>query len=120
MKTDGVLMSLDKMDFYQLLAQPVVTMITAANAEELMKSGAQLLDVRTQKEFDLDHHPQAMNLPLHLVYLKSLLLDKNKVYITYSSSEERARTAAYFLNEQGFKVYGLQSGINTLYRDIAA
>ncbi len=120
MQTDGVLMRLEKMDFYQLLAQPVVTMVTPANVDELLQSGAQLLDVRTQKEFELGHHSRAINLPLHLVYLKSLLLDKNKVFVTYSSSEERAKAAAYFLNEQGFKTYALQSGINALYRDLAA
>ena len=111
-------MRLEKMDFYQLLAQPAVTMVTPANARELMKTGAQLLDVRTQKEFDISHASQAMNFPLHLVYLKSLLLDKSKLYITSSSSEERAKAAAFFLNELGFKTYALQSGIHALDRDV--
>lgn len=120
MQSDGVLMRLEKMDFFQLLAQPVVNMVTPTKARELIQSGARLLDVRTQKEFDMEHLPEAMNLPLHLVYLKSLLLDKSCMYITGSSSEERAKVAAFFLNEQGFKAYALQSGLHALEQGVPA
>lgn len=114
MSTDGVLMRLEKMDFYQLLTQPAVTSVTSANVDELLKSGAELLDVRTQGEYELSHLPKSLNLPLQLVYLKSKILDKNKLYITCSSTEERARAAAYFLTEQGFKAYALQTGIGAI------
>jgi len=114
MLTDGVLMRLEKLDFYQLLSEPAVTMVTAAKVYEFLQSGAELLDVRTQKEFEIQPCPQSRNIPLQLIYLKSALLNKNKLYITCSPTEERAKAAAYFLNEQGFKAFALQSGINTL------
>ena len=119
MDTDGVLLKLEKQDFYQLLMQPAVTMITAGNIEGFLNTGAQLLDVRTEAEYALGHHPQAINVPLNLSYLKSRVLDKEKVYIAYSITEERAKAAAFLLSEQGFQAYALQSGIHALPNDVA-
>lgn len=119
MAEDGVLLKLEKQDFFQLLLQPPVTMITAGNLESFVNSGAGLLDVRTEAEFAISHHPQAINLPLNLAYLKSRLLDRDKLYITYSVSEERAKAAAFLLAEQGFQAYALQSGIHALPPEIA-
>ena len=106
-------------DFYQLLTSPAVTMVTPGNVEGFLNTGAQLLDVRTQKEYELGHHQKAMNVPLNLVYLKSAVLEKDKLYITYSPTEERAKAAAFLLSEQGFQAYALQSGVNSLPRELA-
>jgi CRP-like cAMP-binding protein len=114
MLTDGILMRLEKLDFYQLLAKPAVSIVTPAKVYEFFQAGAKLLDVRTQQEFDINPCPHAMNMPLHLIYLKSILLNKDTLYITCSTTEERAKAAAYFLNEQGFKAFALQTGINAL------
>lgn len=114
MKTDGVLLKLEKQSFYQLLQAPDVTVVTANNVLEFLNEGAKLIDVRTQEEFELGHHPAAVNIPLHLSYLKSALLDKTKQYIAYSSSQERARCAASLLAEKGFNVLVMQGGINSL------
>jgi CRP-like cAMP-binding protein len=119
MKTDGLLLKLEKNDFYQLLSAPPVTMVTPGNLEGFLQSGARLLDVRTEKEFELGHHGQATHLPINLVYLKSRLLDPKILYITISPTEERARTAAYLLSQQGFLAYALQSGMNSLPRELA-
>jgi rhodanese-related sulfurtransferase len=117
MASDGVLMKLEKQSFYELLKQPVVTMVTPGNVFSFLQADAGLLDVRTQKEFELGHHKEAMNLPLHLSYLKSVLLDKDKQYITYSSSDERAKASAFLLAQQGFKVFAMQGGIYELPKD---
>lgn len=114
MRTDGVLMKLDKHAFYKLLKQPKVTTVTATNVEGLVLNGVKLIDVRTQAEFVSGHHEQSINLPLHLSYLKSALLDSTSQYITYSGSDERAKTAAFLLSRQGFDVSAMQGGIETL------
>lgn len=114
MSGDGVLMKLEKQSFYELLKPPIVTMVTPGNIEAFMQTDAALLDVRTEKEYDLGHHGNAVNLPLHLSYLKSALLDKEKQYITYSSSDERAKAAAFLLTQQGFKAFAMQGGIDEL------
>lgn len=115
----GSLLMLEKQDFYQLLIQPPVTMIAVSSVAGFIASGAQLLDVRTEQEFALGHHQQAINVPLNLCWLKSALLEKEKIYITYSVTEERAKAAAFLLTEQGFQAYALQSGLNALPGDVA-
>ncbi len=114
MRTDGVLMKLEKQSFYELLKQPKVTTVTATNIEDLVLKGLRLIDVRTQAEYDSGHHGQSINLPLHLAYLKSALLDGEPQYIAYSGSDERAKTAAFLLSQQGFDVSAMQGGIETL------
>ncbi|MCK5881854.1 MAG: cyclic nucleotide-binding domain-containing protein, partial [Sinobacterium sp.] len=99
MRSDGILMKLEKQAFYELLKQPMVTAIAAASVEGLLIKGTQLIDVRTQAEFDSGHHVKAMNLPLSLSYLKSALLDREKQYIAYSGSEDRAKTGAFLLSQ---------------------
>lgn len=114
MRSDGLLMKLEKQAFYELLKQPEVSTVMASNIEGLLIKGTQLIDVRTQAEFDNGHYMNAMNLPLHLSYLKSALLEGGQQYITYSASEDRAKTAAFLLSQQGFNVSAMQGGIETL------
>lgn len=116
---DCSLLVLEKKDFFQLLIQPPVTMVAVSSVAGFLDSGAQLLDVRTEEEFDLSHHKQAINLPVNLSWLKSSLLNKETIYITYSVSEERAKAAAYLLTEKGFQAYALQSGLNALPKEVA-
>lgn len=115
----GVLLTLQKHDFYQLLIQPPVTMVAVSSVAGFLSSGAQLLDVRTEQEFNLAHYKDAINLPLNLTWLKSSLLNKETVYITYSVTEERAKAAAFLLAEQGFQAYALQTGLNALPGEVA-
>ena len=117
---DGVLMRLHKKDFIQLLRKPEVTEVTPGNLERFVETGAELIDVRTQSEFDLGHFQAAINLPLHLCLIKSAMLDSSKQYITYASSDERARAAAVLLQRQGFNVYVLQGGITALSAQLIA
>lgn len=119
MLENGVLLVLQKQDFYQLLIQPAVTMVAVSSVAGFLSSGAKLIDVRTEQEFALAHHKDALNLPLNLTWLKSSLLNKDSVYITYSVTEERAKAAAYLLAEQGFQAYALQSGLNALPGEVA-
>lgn len=114
MASDGVLMRLEKARFFELLKAPSITMVTPSNIEGFLESGAVLLDVRTQDEFDLGHHPKALNIPLHIVLLKSALLDKSQQYITYSGSEDRSKAAAHLLNEAGYNVFAMQGSVDSL------
>jgi len=114
MQEDGVLMKLEKQDFFELLKPAQLTSVMPTNITAFLKEGAKLLDVRTQAEFDGGHFKDAMNLPLHLIYLKSALLDKQVQYITYSASEERAKAAAFLLNQQGFNAFYMQGGVENL------
>jgi rhodanese-related sulfurtransferase len=77
-------------------------------------AGAQLLDVRTESEFELAHAPRALNMPLTILKLKSRLLDRNTHYITYCNSGRRSSAAAHLLAEDGYNVTVLRNGFDLL------
>lgn len=110
MHTNGVLMKLDKRDFYLLLRQPKVEAMSLALAQAAVDEGAQWIDVRTQEEFDQSHIPGSLHMPLDILQLKARLLDKTKHYILYCSSGRRSDVAVYLLGLEGFHLSSLKGG----------
>lgn len=111
MHSNGVLMKLDKQDFYLLLKSPPVNGVNMLEAKQKISSGSQWIDVRTQDEFENGHCPDAINMPLDLLKLKSRMLDKSKAYIACCNSGRRGEAAAHLLSEDGFNVSALIGGI---------
>src|SRR5207237_8355271 len=68
--TAGTLMRLAKPDFDELLRQPLVHEVTLPEAQNVAKSGAALLDVRTEDEFARGAIKGAVNVPLYALRLK--------------------------------------------------
>jgi CRP-like cAMP-binding protein len=114
MSDNGVLMKLDKQDFYLLLKSPTVRSMTLTEVDRELIAGGQLLDVRTESEFDLAHAANALNMPLTILKLKSRLLDRDTHYITYCNSGRRSSAAAYLLAEDGYNVTALRNGYDIL------
>jgi CRP-like cAMP-binding protein len=114
MRENGVLMKLDKQDFYLLLKSPTVRSLLLTEVDRELIAGAQLIDVRTEPEFELAHAPNALNMPLTILKLKSRLLDRNTHYITYCNSGRRSSAAAYLLAEEGYNVIVLRNGFDIL------
>jgi rhodanese-related sulfurtransferase len=114
MRENGVLMKLEKQDFYVLLKSPPVHGRTLADVERELNAGAQLLDVRTEEEYDLAHVQDALNMPLNILKLKSRLLDRETHYIAYCNSGRRSTAAAYLLSEDGYRVTVLRGGFEKL------
>jgi len=87
--------------------------IGVAELEKLLqKGGVRLLDVRTDAEIAQGKIPQGEPLPLHLIPLKMVELDKNVTTVFYCRSGGRSAQAAAFVAENGFAdVYNLQGGI---------
>lgn len=112
MATDGVLMRLDRVDFDELLREPIVQLIDADKARTLLDEGARWLDVRTADEFEARHLEGAVNMPLNVLRLKSRLLQNNKRYIACCDTGRRSTTAAFLLNGAGLEVFVLEAGLN--------
>lgn len=110
MKTDGVLMRLNKQDFAKLLKAPLLNKISTADAEAKVASGATWLDVRFPSEYKFDHLPNAINAPLHEIRNVLATLDKQKQYIAYCQTGRRSSAAAFILAQHGFKVFVLDCG----------
>lgn len=111
MKTDGVLMRLEKSDFLVLLKEPVVDEVSAKELDKLAQQ-AILVDVRTEEEYAEGHMAFSANIPLNLLSLKKRVLAPEKLYVFYCNTGRRSRAAAYLLGKQGYNVMALAGGIH--------
>lgn len=88
--------------------------VTRAEFETLLKKkDAQLIDVRTPKEYTSGHIENAINIDYYANDFKSKLaeLDRNKPVLVYCKTENRTRETAKILEELGFnEVYTLEGG----------
>jgi len=107
MLTDGVLMRLDKQDFYRLLKEPQVASISLESYSDKIAAGAVAVDVRNEEEYAELHLQSAVNIPLNLLGIKSRMLDKSRAYIFYCDTGRRSRAAAHLLTQQGYQALAL-------------
>ncbi|WP_331345683.1 cyclic nucleotide-binding domain-containing protein [Cellvibrio sp. UBA7661] len=109
MRTDGVLMRLEKQDFYRLLKEPSVATLALAELAETMAKGVVAVDVRSEEEYSEVHLPQAVNIPLNILSIKSRLLAKDKLYVFYCDTGRRSRAAAHLLAQHGYRTLALDN-----------
>lgn len=107
MRTDGVLMRLDKQDFYRLLKEPQVPSVNLDNLREKIAGGDVAVDVRSEEEYAELHLESAVNVPLNLLGIKARMLDKDREYIFYCDTGRRSRAAAHLLVQQGYRAVAL-------------
>lgn len=72
---------------------------------QLIKKGAVILDVRTEKEYRTGHIEGSMNISLGEIRERYIELDRDKTYITVCSHGLRSVKVESILKEKGFKVY---------------
>lgn len=78
--------------------------------KELVKNPSTLIvDVRSPWEFDIEHVPGAMNIPLEeLVYKAEELRETGKPVVLYCRSGNRSGQAAQILDQAGYsQIYDL-------------
>ena len=112
MQTDGAVMRLGKDDFKTLLNEPMLDWVTMPEAEEIIRSGGQWLDVRLPSEYENQHLDSALNIPLYFIRLKINTLDEGKKYVVCCDTGRRSSAGAYILSERGYHAYVLRGGIN--------
>lgn len=110
MKTDGVILTLDKKNFLDLLVNPLINRIDQTEIANL-KETIQLIDVRNENEFAANGLAQSINIPINLIRskLKDLSLDTH--YILYSGQENRSIVATFLLIQQGFDCSIIKEGV---------
>ncbi|HSC66089.1 MAG TPA: cyclic nucleotide-binding domain-containing protein [Cellvibrio sp.] len=109
MRTDGVLMRLDKQDFYRLLKEPSVATLALNELEENIANNVVAVDVRSEEEYSDVHLSHAVNIPLNILAIKSRLLAKDKLYIFYCDTGRRSRAAAHLLAQHGYRTLALEN-----------
>ncbi|MCI3936101.1 rhodanese-like domain-containing protein [Chryseobacterium aahli] len=71
--------------------------------DKLIKNGAVILDVRTEKEFETGHIVGSQNISLGAIRERYVELDPDKTYITVCSHGLRSVKVENILKEKGFK-----------------
>jgi len=113
MLTDGILMSLAKKDFIELLNEPILNWVDAIEAKTMVENGACMVDVRLEAEYQNSKIKGAINIPLGLIRQRGPQLDPDTSYILYCDTGQRSSTAAFLLSEMGLDVYVLRGGTSS-------
>ena len=74
-------------------------------ARKAAVKGALIIDVRSQKEYNLGHIKNAVNIPISYVDKMFNSIPRDKELIVYCHSGSRSAVAARLLREQGWTVY---------------
>ena len=111
MKTDGVLLRLNKTDFIELLREPLLRRLSWRDAERHVAAGAQWLDVRYPSEYRNYRLPGAVNVPLSEIRNAIGVIDRDREYIVYCQSGRRASAAAFLLSQRGYRASYLEGGL---------
>jgi len=117
MKTPGVLMSLKKQDFLDLMNAPLLKDVDIQEAKKLMEDGAIWIDVRLPQEHQERSIPGSINIPLPILRTKLDRLDGKRTYIVYCDTGRRSSTATYLLTQNGFSAYILKGGLQNVPAD---
>jgi phage shock protein E len=72
------------------------------NYQDLVKNGAQIIDVRTPGEFKSGHIHGAVNIPLQTISSQMSRIKKDKPVITCCASGMRSASAKSILKSNGF------------------
>lgn len=75
---------------------------TEVDFAELVKNGAQIIDVRTPAEFQSGHIKGSVNIPLQSLSKEISRIKKDKPVITCCASGMRSSSAKSFLKSEGY------------------
>ena len=89
-----------------------ILFLNATKAQELLRQGAMIIDVRSRGEFESGHVPGAINIPLGelRVLLPTMVADKNEPLLVHCLSGGRSAIAKNQLHALGYtQVHNLGS-----------
>jgi rhodanese-related sulfurtransferase len=78
--------------------------VSTEDARKYLKSGAQVVDVRTPAEYAAGHLPKAINVPLQLIESGASLplVDKKQILLLHCQSGVRSAKATKLLTSKGY------------------
>src|SRR3954471_2409695 len=85
--------------------------VAAAEAKQLIDSGAQAIDVRTDVEHQAGHVPGSRFIPLADITAESATLDKSRPVILYCRSGNRSGPAAEAFASSGWDAHSIEGGL---------
>jgi len=114
---DSIVMRLAKKDFEELLKKPLITYVTVIEAQERMRRGAVLLDVRSAAEFQKGAIKGSVNVPVQDLRARLTQLDPVCPYVIYCRNGVQSEVAAFLLRQRGFEVLVLRDGLESIRRE---
>jgi len=81
------------------------------DAQDLLRSGALLVDVRDQREWDAGHAPKSKHHPLRGLHASSDRLPRERTIVVVCRSGNRSARAAKVLTKAGFDAVNLTGGM---------
>jgi CRP-like cAMP-binding protein len=114
MLEDGQVMCLGGADFRELLESTLVHGLTPQEAQVMLRQGAQLVDVRSREEFVRGSLQGAIHIPLLLLRLRMVELDRSRPCIVFCDDGRRSATATFLLVQRGFDAHMLLGGLAEL------
>ncbi|RLJ63682.1 cyclic nucleotide-binding domain-containing protein [Sulfurisoma sediminicola] len=114
MRTDGVLLRLDKADFMELLREPLLQRLSPTEAQQRIAAGAQWIDVRFPAEYKCDGLAGAINVPVNEIRQAAAGLDPSREYIVYCQTGRRSSAAAFLLSQRSLHAHLLEGGLKAL------
>jgi rhodanese-related sulfurtransferase len=85
--------------------------VSPSQAQQLLASGAQLVDVRTDTEYAAGHIPGALLVPLADVQSEAAGLDRERPLVVYCRSGERSGMAADAFAASGWDAHSIEGGL---------
>ena len=92
---------------------------TSVDLKELVKNGAQIIDVRSPAEFQSGHIKGAINIPLQSLDKNLAKIKKDKPVITCCASGMRSSSAKSILKAKGYNEVHNGGGWTTLRSKIS-
>ena len=80
-----------------------VKTVDSAGVLAAQAKGAQVIDVRTDGEFQLGHIPGAKNVPVDTIASAAANWDRNATYVVYCASGARSAEAVKTMASMGFR-----------------
>jgi rhodanese-related sulfurtransferase len=85
--------------------------VSGGQAREMVRDGAQLIDVRESSEWNAGHAPQAAHIPSSQVTSRLNRLKKDKDIVVVCRSGSRSRSVTKQLRAQGYEAFTLAGGM---------
>lgn len=110
---DTVVWALSKPDFDSIVKSSFLDEVMPGDVPLSEESAHALLDVRMQMEFDDEHIPGAINIPLDELRQRYSDLHRDREYYVYCHAGVRSASATFLLKSQGFKAKSIRGGMNS-------
>lgn len=111
MTTNGLLMTLDKKNYLELLYSPRLIEVDVDEAKAKSEQGFKLLDVRYLEENEELRIPGSILIPLNELRQRFSELERGVNYIVYCRSGKRSAVASLLLYQQDFTAFSMKGGI---------